>query len=81
MYIPQEQDAITPQLLQAINAASKLSKEQQDILASFMFEKIGNWEWEDAPELHAVIEEVHAEYAAGDYITFEEYNQRRQARD
>jgi|GraSoiStandDraft_47_1057283.scaffolds.fasta_scaffold2748693_1 hypothetical protein len=81
MYVPREQDAITSQLLQAINAASKLPKEQQDVLAKFIFEKIGTWEWEDAPELHAVIKEARAEYAAGDYITFEDYDQQRQARD
>jgi len=79
MYIQLEQGDITPQFLRAIKMVSELPKEQQDELAQNLLEDIADLEWEDSPELRAAIEEAHAEYAAGNYITLEEYNRQRRA--
>jgi hypothetical protein len=81
MYIQLEQDSLTPQFLQAIKLVSDLPKEQQNELAQLLLEEIADLEWEDSPELRAAIEEARAEYAAGNYITIEEYNQQRRAED
>jgi hypothetical protein len=79
VYIQLEQGSITPQFLQAIKLVSELPKEQQNELAQLLLEEIADLEWEDSSELRAAIDEAHAEYAAGNYITLEEYNQQRKA--
>lgn len=73
MDIQLEQGDITPQFLQAIKMVSELPKERQNELAQNLFEEIADLEWVDSPELHAAIEKAHAKYAAGGYMTLEEY--------
>jgi hypothetical protein len=80
MHLQLEQSNIMPQFLQAIKMVSELPKERQDELAQLLLEEIADLEWEDSPELHAAIEEAHAEYAAGNYITLEEYNRQRRVK-
>lgn len=59
--------------MQAIKLVSELPKERQDELAQHLLEEIADLEWENSPKLHAAIENAHVEYAAGDYMTLEEY--------
>jgi hypothetical protein len=73
------QSHLTARFLEAIQMVAELPEEQQDELAQSLFDEIADLKWEDLHELHAAIEEAEAEYAAGDYITFEEYDRQRQA--
>ena len=79
MYIQLEQGEITPRFLQVIKMVSGLPKERQDELAQDILEEITDLEWENSPELYAAIESAHAEYAAGDYMTLEEYLRQQRA--
>jgi hypothetical protein len=74
-----EQSEITPEFLQATKLVAELPHEQQNELAQLLLEEIADLAWESSPEFRAAIDEAEAEYAAGDCVTFEEYNRQRRA--
>jgi hypothetical protein len=69
MSVQLEQGNISLRLLQAIEMASELPKDEQDELAQFILEEIADRKWEESPELRAHIERSRDEIAAGKYIT------------
>jgi hypothetical protein len=81
MSVQLEQGNISPRLLQAIEVASELPKDEQDELAQFILEEIADRKWEESPELRAHIERSRAEIAAGKYITLEQCIQQQRAED
>jgi hypothetical protein len=81
MSLQLEQDNISPRLLQAIEMASELPKDEQDELAQFILEEIADRKWEESPELRANIERSRAEITAGKYITLEQCIQQQNDSD
>jgi hypothetical protein len=83
MYIQLERDIVTPQFLQAIEAAVKIASELpgnvQNEFAQFLLDEMADWRWESTPEFLAGLQKSRAECAAGDCMGFEEFVQQWQA--
>jgi hypothetical protein len=60
-------------------AVSTLNKTDKHKLLEILEDQLFDDALENDPELIAEIEAAHADYAAGDYITFEEYLAQRRA--
>ena len=69
MSLQLKQDSISPRLLQAIEIASKLPKDEQDELAQFILEEIADRKWDESPDLRAHIERSRDEIVADKYTT------------
>jgi hypothetical protein len=64
----------------AVELAERRPAEEQRQIAQMILAELEDQEWEQSPDLLAALAEARAEFALGDAVDFEEYDQQRSAR-